>query len=98
MSDTFFKAIADANRRKILLLLRKHGTLNAGELAGHFQISKAALSDHLKILRSADMIVYEKSGQFWNYRLNTTVFEDIISWIYTIIGKNEENNEKTDEI
>jgi len=90
MSDSFFKAIADANRRKILMLLKEHSELSAGEISEHFKISKAALSDHLKILRNADLIYFEKRGQFLYYALNTSVFEDIISWIYTIIDKNEE--------
>jgi DNA-binding transcriptional ArsR family regulator len=90
MSDSFFKAIADANRRKILKLLRENGTLTAGELADNFEISKPALSEHLKILRNADLIYAVKKQQFIHYSLNTTVFEDIISWITNLIDKSEE--------
>jgi len=89
MSDSFFKAIADPSRRKILLLLQKHTKLNAGEIASHFEFSKAALSDHLKILRSAGLITASKSGQFIYYTLNTSVFQDIISWITDLIKKDE---------
>lgn len=89
VSDSFFKAIADANRRKILLLLKKHQSLTPGEIATHFEISKAALSEHLKILRTADLIYASKRGQFIHYTLNTSVFEDIISWIMQITDKSE---------
>ncbi len=91
MKDSFFKAIADANRRKILYLLKKHTVLNAGEIAGHFEITKASLSDHLKILRNADLICAERRGQFINYRLNTSVFEEIVAWMINIIDEDKEN-------
>lgn len=94
MSDSFFKAIADANRRKILSLLRKNGTLSAGEIARHFEISLPALSDHLKVLRNADLISARKEKQFIFYTLNTTVFEDLASWITNMIDKKEVKNEE----
>lgn len=90
MSDSFFKAIADANRRKILYLLKQKPIMTAGEIAAHFEISKAALSDHLKILRNADLISSEKKGQYIHYNLNTTVFEDIVAAIMGFIKDTEE--------
>jgi DNA-binding transcriptional ArsR family regulator len=93
MSDSFFKAIADPNRRKILLLLKKHTTLTPGEIGQHFEFSGAALSEHLKILRTANLIFAQKRGQYIYYSLNTSVFEDIISWIMQIIDKSEVKDE-----
>ncbi len=94
MSDSFFKAIADGNRRRIMLLLRKHSRMNAGEIAEHFEISKAALSDHLKILRHAGLVSAEKKGQFIYYRLTTTVFEDMVNWVLDYIDQREKDDEK----
>ncbi len=90
MSDSFFKAIADANRRKILFLLKRRVEMSAGELAENFDISKPALSDHLKILKNADLIASDKRGQFIYYSLNTSVFEDVVSWIMNFINDREE--------
>jgi DNA-binding transcriptional ArsR family regulator len=87
MSDDFFKAISDANRRAILKLLRKQHTMTAGAIAEHFAISKAALSEHLKVLRNADLVVSRKQGQFVHYSLNTSIFEDAISWMLDLFGK-----------
>lgn len=98
MSDAFFKAISDANRRRILLLLKKQGILSAGEISEHFSISKAALSEHLKTLRNADLIAARKEGQFIYYSLNTTVFEDIMSWVMNILNKDEVQNDETQEL
>ncbi len=90
MSDSFFKAIADANRRKILFLLKKRVEMSAGEIAENFEISKPALSDHLKILKNADLIASDKRGQFIYYSLNTSVFEDVAAWIMNFIEDKEE--------
>ena len=75
--DEIFKALADANRRKILDLLKEHDTLTAGEIAEKFTISKPAISDHLKVLRNADLVYSIKRGQFIYYQLNTTVMQEI---------------------
>jgi len=91
MSDQVFKAIADQNRRKILNLLKKHGTLTAGEISEHFDFSKASLSEHLKILRMAGLIYATKKGQYIHYRLNTSIFEDILAWVINLRTKSEES-------
>jgi len=98
LSDSFFKAIADSNRRRILLLLRRHSRLNAGEIAEHFEITKASLSDHLKVLRHAGLIAAEKKGQFIYYRLTTTVFEDIINRVLDYIEQKEVNDEENGKL
>ncbi|MCB5253930.1 MAG: autorepressor SdpR family transcription factor [Candidatus Cloacimonadaceae bacterium] len=89
MSDAFFKAIADPNRRKILSLLKKEGVMTAGKIAQHFEISKPALSEHLKILRNADLICSIKKKQFIHYSLNTTILEDVMNWFKEITANRE---------
>lgn len=77
IADRVFKALADSKRRKIITLLRK-GDLNAGQIASHFQISKPSISEHLKVLKHANIIYSQKRGQYVVYHLNTTVIQDII--------------------
>jgi DNA-binding transcriptional ArsR family regulator len=86
VKDSVFKALADKNRRKIISLLRKEN-MNAGEIASHFDISKPSISDHLKILKNANIVYSKKKGQFVNYYLNTTVFQDIVSFFLDIKTK-----------
>ena len=74
-----FKALADPTRRKILDLL-KSKDLTAGEIADQFDMSKPSISQHLKILKAAHLIENEKQGQYIYYHLNTTVFQELISW------------------
>ena len=64
-----FEALSSTPRRKILSYLSAT-SLTAGEIAERFEMSKPALSKHLKILQMAQLITAEKKGQFMHYRLN----------------------------
>lgn len=87
-----FKALSDPVRREILELLRA-GPLSAGEIAGHFDMTGATVSYHLSQLKKAGLIEEEKQKNFIYYRLNTSVLEDIISWLIMIGGKQDEIEE-----
>ncbi len=82
MND-LFKALSDPTRREILELLRK-SDLSAGDIAAAFNISKPSISHHLSILRQADLVSSEKVGQSVIYSLNTSVFDDLVHWIYQL--------------
>ncbi len=77
-----FKALADPTRRKILELLKERD-LTAGEISEYFNMTKPSISNHLKILKQADLVQDEKRGQFVIYSLNTTVFQDLIGWFFS---------------
>ena len=79
------KAISDPARRDILTML-KSGKKSAGEIAEHFNLTNATVSYHLAKLKSADLIAEEKLKNFVYYELNTSVFEDVIKWIYALGG------------
>ncbi len=81
MSETnIFKVLSDAQRRDILVML-KNGRMNAGEIAEALNVTPAALSYHLKLLKSADLIMEYKQKNFIYYEINTSVFEELILWI-----------------
>ena len=81
MSDTnIFKVLSDKQRRDILEML-KNGRMNAGEIAEQLGITPAALSYHLKMLKSADLIMEYKQKNFIYYEINTSVFDELILWI-----------------
>ena len=68
-SGAAFKALADENRMLILrLLLRRNCCVRA--LSRQLDISEAAVSQHLKVLREAGLILGEKSGYFTHYTVN----------------------------
>ena len=82
MNETL-KAIADPIRRDILSMLRE-GKKSAGEIAEQFSLTGATVSYHLAKLKEADLISEEKYKNFIYYELNTSVFEEIIKWIYML--------------
>ncbi len=87
-----FKALADPLRRNILLMLRDERK-TAGDIAQNLGISAAALSYHLKLLKSADLVAEFKHKNFVYYELNTTIFQDLIIWINQFGGELDEKKD-----
>lgn len=54
-----FKALSDPIRREILMMLRD-GSMSAGEIGSHFDMTGATISYHLKILKKAELIFEKK--------------------------------------
>jgi len=79
-----FAAIADPNRRKIIELLALQGQLSATQIADHFPISAQAISQHLKVLRDAEVLLMEKRSQQRLYRINPGSMRNIESWAQRI--------------
>lgn len=80
------KALADPTRREILNLLKK-GKLSAGEITDHFNITAAAISRHLSVLKDADLIEDTRDGKYIFYELNASVLEEIMLWITDLKGE-----------
>lgn len=85
MGDVW-KALADPTRRKILELL-KQNNMNAGEIAAKFNITKPSISNHLSILKQADLVDAEKQGQNVVYFLKTSVLEEILNLMSNLINR-----------
>ena len=79
------RALADPIRREILNLL-KSGRLSAGEISDHFDVTGAAISRHLSVLKEADLIRDPREGKFIYYDLNASVLEEIMLWISNLKG------------
>ena len=80
-----FKALSDPARRDILTLLKK-GSLSAGEIGSHFDMTGATISYHLSILKKADLVFENKQKNFIYYELNTSVVEEVMLWLADLKG------------
>ena len=80
------KALSDPIRREILELLKQR-RMAAGEISDHFDITAAAISRHLSVLKDADLIRDDRQGKFIYYELNTSVLEEIMLWITALKGE-----------
>ena len=58
--------------------------MNAGEIADCFDVTKATISHHLTLLKEANLVTMEKDAQFIKYSLNTTVLEEVMSWLINL--------------
>ena len=81
------KALSDPTRREILQMLRS-GSKAAGEISEKFDITAAAISRHLSVLKEADLIRDQRDGKFIIYTLNTSVLEDVLFWVSNLKGEN----------
>ena len=84
-----FKAIGDETRFKILLLLKNRNICAKG-IANRLNISQAAVSQHIKILREAELVIGHKKGYFIMYKLNKDILDHSIELIKLLI-KEEKN-------
>ena len=78
--DAVFRALADPTRREILNLLRG-GRQTVGEIAGNFRMSRPAISKHLRLLRSAGLVVTRQDGSSRVCGLNAKPLRAINDWL-----------------
>ena len=75
-----FQVIADPSRRQILNMLTKN-TYNINALAENFEMSRPAVSKHIKILQSAGFISIQEIGRERHCILNQEGFNELKAWI-----------------
>jgi DNA-binding transcriptional ArsR family regulator len=80
MPMDIFSAIADPTRRNIVEMLASNDHLSSTEIYENFEVSHQAISQHLKILREADVVFVEKSAQKRIYRLNNKALAELEMW------------------
>lgn len=81
-----FKALSDETRREILRLL-SNSDMAMGDIANNFNMSKPAISKHLDVLKSANLITSEKKGQFIIYSINTSVIQQALGGFLDVFSK-----------
>ena len=75
-----FVALSDPTRRAILEILATRGELSATDIYEHFSVSPQAISQHLKVLREAKLVVMEKHAQKHLYSLNPQTLSQFEAW------------------
>lgn len=75
-----FTALADPTRRQIVELLSA-GELDAGTIAGHFPVSKPAISRHLSVLRAGGMVEMRPEAQRRIYSIRPEGLLEVEKWL-----------------
>lgn len=78
--DAVFDALADGTRRQILDLLVQ-GDRSAGDIAEAFDISRPAISRHLRKLKRAGLVEARTEAQWRIYRLNPEALQEVDRWM-----------------
>jgi DNA-binding transcriptional ArsR family regulator len=78
--EAVFRAIADPTRRRILGLLRNRAC-TVGEIAANFRTSRPAISKHLRVLRSAGLVVAKSEGTARICQLNARPLRAVSNWL-----------------
>ncbi len=79
MPQDIFQAIADPTRREIIDLLA-HQTMPVNDVADRFDISRPAVSRHIRILHECGLVVIKKEGRKRYCRADTRKLMEVIEW------------------
>ncbi|HSK24374.1 MAG TPA: metalloregulator ArsR/SmtB family transcription factor [Egicoccus sp.] len=85
MSLETLQALADPTRRRIVELLAEDDR-SAGALAEHFEVSRPAVSRHLRVLREAGLVDVRPDAQQRIYRLRPEPFDEVVDWVRRLRG------------
>lgn len=83
MTTAHFAALADPTRQRIVEMLAK-GSLCAGDIAGRFELSPPAISQHLKALREAKLVKVRREAQKRIYELDGEGLAELWEWVARI--------------
>ncbi|MEO8514787.1 MAG: metalloregulator ArsR/SmtB family transcription factor [Ignavibacteria bacterium] len=78
--NSVFSALADESRRKILVMLSKD-RMHVNEIAGNFNISRPAISKHLRILEHSKLVKQVKEGRERYFSLNPKPIKVVFDWL-----------------
>ena len=90
-----FKALSDETRINILILVSKRNICQKG-ISRHLNISDSAVSQHIKILKDANIIRGYKEGYYVIYNINKDIFNMGIDFIRCLGGESSESIKKLD--
>ncbi len=80
MNADVFRAVSDPTRRQILDRLRG-GDQRTRELTARFGMSQPAVSQHLRILRNAGLVRFDRRGRDHWYALEPEALREVYDWV-----------------
>lgn len=95
--DTF-TALAEPTRRTILEMLAFKGRMPASTIYKGFKASAPAISQHLKVLREANLVNVEKRAQQRIYYINLEPMKELEKWIRQLAARTEKQYERLDDL
>ena len=93
-----FSVLADPTRRQIIEMLASDGQLTATQIYQRFAVSHPAISQHLKVLREASVVVMHKRAQQHLYQLNPGAMTGIETWLQALTRRVNERFDALDAV
>jgi DNA-binding transcriptional ArsR family regulator len=81
MSEDIFAVLASPIRRELLTILREGGPQPVQGLAGHFDMRRPSVSEHLRVLKDAGLVVERKRGRQRLCHLNARPLSQVEEWL-----------------
>jgi DNA-binding transcriptional ArsR family regulator len=84
--EAAIRAIAERHRREIVRLIRDH-ELTAGQIAAHFDVSRPAVSQHLRILKDTGLVTERREGTRRFYRARPEALAELRAFLEVLLGE-----------
>src|SRR5229473_8702163 len=97
-TQELFNALSEPTRRSIIELLATKGQLSATDICDNFDVSPPAISQHLKVLRKANIVQVEKRAQQRIYHINPDAMSEIEGWIQKMTKRYNARYDALDKI
>lgn len=75
-----FSALANPTRRDLLTLLQE-GPQSVSDLASHFDMRRPSVSEHLRVLRRAELVREQRRGRHRIYELDPVPLREVAAWL-----------------
>ena len=84
-SSEILRALAHPLRMKILEFIDKHKTINVNKIYNSMKLEQSITSQHLKILRTTDIVITERDGKFIHYSVNYPKLTSVLKAVDTFL-------------
>jgi len=84
--EAAIRAIAERHRREIVRLVRDR-ELTAGQIASHFEVSRPAVSQHLRILKDSGLVTERRQGTRRYYRARVEGLAELRAFLEVFLGE-----------
>jgi len=84
--EAAIRAIAERHRREIVRLVRDH-ELTAGQIASHFEVSRPAVSQHLRILKDSGLVTERRQGTRRYYKARVEGLAELRAFLEVFLGE-----------
>ena len=92
-SSDMLRAIAHPLRLKILNFIHRNDSVNVNKIYNTLKLEQSITSQHLKILRDADLVYTDRDGKFIYYNLNYQELKNIVECLGSFLSNNGNGKE-----